>query len=143
MDIFANEIIFETEDNFPKTNIIIPKAIPEIHKEIMKEFLESGYFLNNGLCVNKFLDDDLTIDLEKLELAIILSVEYLEFSVKSKKPIYVFLRNMKQYFTHRGIGLSNIEQITEESSFILGFCQSIADSESINRKVIIQYAKQS
>jgi hypothetical protein len=140
MDIFTSEVIFEQQDNLPKSDVIIPPNVPEIHKEVMTEFLQSGYFFDNHLYIDKFLDEDLTIDLEKLELAIVLIVEYLENSVKNKKPIYVFLGNMDRYFTRRHTRLSNIEQITEESSFILGFCQSIADNESDNRKFIFQYA---
>jgi len=143
MDIFYDEVVFEPQDDLPKSDVEISPNTPEIHKEIMKEFLQSGYFFDNGLYIDRFLDKDLTIDLEKLELAIVLIVEYLEFSIKSKKPIYLFLRNMDRYIARRGISLENVEQITEESSFILGFCQSIVDNESDNRKFIIQYAKQS
>lgn len=141
MDLFANEVIFESLDNLPKTEVYIPKAVIEIHRKIMKEFLESGYFFDRGLYIDRFLDTDKTIDLEKLELAIVLIVEYLEISVKFKKPIYVFLRNMKGYLDKRGIRDDNIEQIIEESSFILGFCQSVADNESKNKKFIFQFER--
>lgn len=138
---FTNEIIFESLDNFPKTEVFIPDKVLEIHKDIMKEFLESGYFFDNGLYIDRFLDKDRTIDLEKLDLAIVLLIEYLEISVKSKKSIYVFLRNMRGYLEKRGIRLDNIEQIIEESSFILGFCQSVADNESDNKEFIFQFER--
>ena len=141
MDVLRKDIIFDSLDDLPKTEVLVPPQVLEEHREIMKEFLESGYFFDRGLYIDRFLDSDRTIDLEKLELALVLIVEYMEISVKSKKPIYVFLRNMQGYLDKRGIKLDNIERITEESSFILGFCQSIIDNESDNKKFIFQFER--
>lgn len=124
-----NEIVFEAEH----------LELSEHSKDITQQFLESGYFENSTLKMDRFLDADKTIDLEKLELAIILAIGHLEKSVKIENAIYVFLGNMGEYFTRRGIDLKDIEQITEECSFILGFCQAIADEESNDKEVFVLF----
>jgi len=141
MDIFYDSVVFMPTDNLPKSDVVIPSNVPEIHKEIMLEFLQSGYFFDRTLNIDRFLDVDSTIDLEKLELALTLISEYLEFSVKSKEPIYVFLGNMNSYFLRRGISDKDLDRVIEESSFILGFCQSIIDNESDNKKFVFQFAR--
>lgn len=87
--------------------------------------------------MDKFLDSDNTIDLEKFELAIILLIEYLEKSVKFENAIYVFLGNMAEYIRVRK--LTDIDKIIEECSFILGFSQAIADENKIDRDVIVRF----
>lgn len=137
-NLLLNEIVFEL-DSSNKNLIAMPEGIAEDLLQIMAEFLSSGYFINNGLCINRFLDIDKTIDIEKLELAVYLAIKYMEKSVKSERPIYIFLRNMDKYFEGRGINLQNIAKIKEESTFILGFCQSVADEES-STEIVIQFA---
>lgn len=136
METIINEIVFEKSDKSPKTETILPK---ELSYEPMVQFVQSGYFINNTLQMDRFLDSDKTIDLEKLELAIILLIEYLEFFSKSDEPIYIFLGGMDIYFDTRGIGIKNIERVTEESSFILGFCNSIAQENALEHAVVVQY----
>src|SRR5689334_21066937 len=109
-------------------------------EQLIENLIKSDSYEMGGLCIDKFLDEDMTIDLEKLELAISLLIEYLEISVKSENPIYVILRNMDLYFMRRKLSPEKLDQIIEESSFILGFCQSIADEESLSKKVIIKFA---
>jgi len=141
MDIDIDYEIFEP-DGISKKEVEIPQEILSDHKKLLKEFLGSGYFENSILMIDRFLLPDRTIDLEKLELGIILAIEYLEFSVKSENPIYVFLGNMESYFGVRNIDPdTEIERVIEESTFILGFCQSIADENYINRKVKVQFRK--
>lgn len=106
---------------------------------IGEQFLSSGYLVDSTLMMDRFLDRDKTIDLEKLELAIMLTVEHLENSIKIENPIYVFLGNMDVYFKIRGITSDNLDRILEESSFILGFCSSVADEYELNRKVNVQF----
>jgi len=123
MDINVNEVVFEGGEYSPG---------------IMTQFLGSGYFVNNSLQMDRFLDEDRTIDLEKLELGISLAIYKLENSEKIEEPIKVFLGNMDRYFLHRGIQSHEIDRIIEESSFILGYCKAIADEIS-TREVIISY----
>lgn len=104
---------------------------------ILEQLLTSYHYSNDSLCMDKFLDSDNTIDLEKFELAIILLIEYLEKSVKFENAIYVFLGNMAEYIRVRK--LTDIDKIIEECSFILGFSQAIADENKIDRDVIVRF----
>ncbi len=139
MDVFVDQIIFEPDPSKPKA--ILPEGIPEGHVDVMKEFLESIYVKGTTLCMDRFLDEDRTIDLEKLELAIQLLIEYLEFLNKSKKPIYVFLGGMQEYFELRNVDLEDMDRIIEESSFLLGYCNAAAQ-EFATKKIIVQYWRQ-
>ena len=124
METKLNEIVFEDGNN---------------SNDIREQFLSSGYLVNNTLMMDRFLDVDRTIDLEKLELAIMLTVEHLENSIKYSEPIYMNLGNMEAYFKARSIPSTNLEQIVEESSFILGFCSSVAEEYELDRKVNVQF----
>jgi hypothetical protein len=106
--------------------------------DILEQFLSSDYYENNQLNMNRFLDDDRTINLEKLELALVLLIDHLEKSVKIDLPIYVNLGNMNEYTIARGIE-NDMDKIIEESTFILGFCQAIATENEIDNKVIVRF----
>ena len=133
MDIIVSDILFEG------SGYDVPELPPDVSLYTTQMF-QSGHAVENILYIDKFLDEDRTINLEKLELAVLLLIEYLEFSIKLENPIYVFLGNMRECFNKRGIQSHNLEQISEESSFILGFVNSIAEENSTNRKVVVQYA---
>lgn len=105
--------------------------------DILEQLLTSNHYFDNGLDISKFLDKDNTIDLEKLELAIILLIDHLENSVKFENPIYMNLGNMSEYVERRG--LIDLDNIIEESRFILGFSQAIADENKIDRDVIVRF----
>lgn len=105
--------------------------------DILEQLLTSGYYTDGCLMVDRFLDDDNTIDLEKLEVAIILLIDYLEKSVKFEKPIYVILGNMSEYVRRRG--LTDIDKIVEECTFILGFSQAVSTENEIDRKVTVVF----
>lgn len=138
MEINLHNIVFEQQDDFPKSDVVLPKDIDVEREYIMRQFLQSGYFFDETLYIDKFLREDKSIDIEKLELAISLAVEYLEFSSKFKNPIYVKLEGMGRYIQSRGIE-GNPKKIYEESGFISGFCQAVADEESKHKKFIILY----
>jgi hypothetical protein len=126
LEIQLNEVIFESRNGNEST-------------DLMEQFLSSGYLENNTLMMDRFLDGDKTIDLEKLEVAIMLTIEHLENSIKVPEPIYINLGNMESYFFARNVPPSDLEQILEESSFILGFCSSIAEEYEIDHKVNVQF----
>lgn len=140
MDVSINNVVFEPDDELPKTNILLPD-IEEDRKEIMLQLLQSGCFFDNTFDVSRFLLPDRTIDIEKLELAVILAVEYLEFSVKSKTSIYIYLNNFDAYFKIRGLDLNNVKRATEERNFIKGFCQAVADENCTDRTFIVEFDK--
>lgn len=141
MDTTINEIYFESPDDSPKSTVEIPSEVPEEHVGIMTQFLQSGYTDCKGLYINRFLEPDKTIDLERLELALLLLIEYQEFSDKSGERIYVFLKNMDAYLKERSILATDIERITEESHFILGFCRAVADEYCIIRPVEVLFSE--
>lgn len=136
MDINVNEYVFEPSET--KKEVIIPDGFPQDEAEIMSELLASDYY-NRGISIPKFLDEDKTIDLEKLELAIVLAIKYLQFSVKIGEPVYVFLREMESYFHIRRV--QDDERIIEESSFILGFCRSVAKNYSESAEVLYEQSR--
>jgi len=139
VDTIINELIFEKSDNSPKTETILPE---ELSYEPMAQFLHSGYFMRNALQIHRFLDEDKTIDIEKLELAIILLLEYMEFTDKTSEPIYIYLGAMDRYFQKGSITTlsdENTKIIVEESSFILGFCTAIAEDNASSRGVVVQF----
>lgn len=124
MDEVINELIFENSNG---------------SQDVMEQFLSSYYYQDNCLMIDKFLDkEDNTLDLEKLELAIILLIEHLEIFIKDSEPIYINIGNMETYVQMRNI-VNNLERIAEESSFILGYSQSIADENKINRDIIVRF----
>lgn len=123
METTLNEIIFDGGND---------------SDDVLEQFITSNYHENNQLNVAKFLDEDRTIDLEKLELGIILIIEYLENSVKIETPIYINLGNMQEYFSLRHI-TDRVDRITEECQFILGFCQAIADEYKMDREIIVRF----
>lgn len=144
MDVSVNEVVFESLDNSPKPTLEIPSEISEERRELLVQLLQSGYYDRTRfcLCMNRFLDEDRTINLEKFELAISLIIEWLEFSIKSKSPIKVILGGMSEYFIGRRINLLDMDRVAEETSFILGFAKAIADEYKINKKVMVQYDTQ-
>lgn len=123
MDSKVNELIFENSNG---------------SDDILEQFLSSDCRTDNQINMDKFLDEDKTIDVEKLELAIILMIDYLENSIKNSEPIYINLGGMHEYVRARNLG-NNIERIMEESSFILGFCQSVANENKLDRDIIVRF----
>ena len=120
-----------------KKNIIKPGTRIQVDNYEYALLLECT--ANNGIIISRFLDENKMIDLEKLELAVTLFVPKLEFSDNFKVPIYLFIRDLDGYFETRGITPDRQDRIKEESTFILGFCQAVADEASYKRKIIVEY----
>jgi ribonucleoside-diphosphate reductase alpha chain len=105
----------------------------------------------NGVCnlgsldISKFLYDDNTINLELLELAVRLSVLFMDNVIsKNSYPtkeitewsennhaIGLGIMGLADYYMKRGIAYGS-EKALEELSFILGFIKNIAEDESIS-----------
>jgi hypothetical protein len=114
----------------------------EEYDEVGLEYLDSHMIDHDGIYIDKYLNEDRTIDLEKLSLGIAILISAHEFSEKSKRPIKLFIKNIKQYFEARKVPVDNLQRITEESHFILGFCQASADEDRTNREVIVMFEKE-
>ena len=95
--------------------------------------------------ISKFLNDDLTIDLDSLETCTRLGVRFLdkiidvtfyptkeiEKTAKKNRPIGLSLMGFADYFLLRKIAYGSSESV-EELSFILDFIYKIAKDESIS-----------
>ncbi len=105
-------------------------------RELLKEMMVSGHY-SDGINIHKFLDDDYTINLEKLELAVTLAVTALEAN-SPDEDVTLKLRNLNFYYKTRGIeGIEAKER--EERTFILGFVSSIASEASTRDTLVVKY----
>ena len=95
---------------------------------LLKSIMESGHYTKTGLDMSRFLRDDLSIDLDKLELAVATLVHSMEINLEDDATISVC--GMKEYYSFRGI-TGNEQQCKEEKSFILMFISRVAMNESI------------
>ena len=104
----------------------------------------------NGMCnlgsldMSKFVDDDLKIPLEKLELAVRLGVRFLDSVIdrtsyptkgiekwsKQNRPVGLGIMGFADYLLKRGVVYGS-EQSVKELTFFLKFVYAIAEDESI------------
>lgn len=104
----------------------------------------------NGVCnlgsldIAKFLDEDKTINLEKLETAVRLGIRFLDLVittggfptedistwVKNNRPVGLGIMGLADYYLMRGIAYGS-DQALEELGFIMEFIQKISEDESI------------
>lgn len=108
--------------------------------EIATELLESGTFRVTGpklgdLFFPAFLDTDLTINLEKLELALILSMKimnkHVAVSGMEVNRLMFHVSGWLEYFERRGIDEENKKARREELIFAANFINSILENESL------------
>jgi hypothetical protein len=102
--------------------------------------IRGEYCYSSYLDISKFLRPDLSINLELLEIAISLLVEFLTVYLDYDTPISIGIRGIDKYYELRGI-IDNEKQKKEEYYFIRGFIKSFAQTET-NRKVNVEYAKE-
>lgn len=105
--------------------------LTNLHKDeqdLLRSIMASGHYTEKGLDISKFLREDLSIDLEKLELAVITLVHAMEINHEEDVTLTVF--GLEDYYSFRGI-VENEKQRKEEKNFILIFISKIALNESI------------
>lgn len=124
METVVNYLAFEGDGGEVDPNLL--ENITYEQRKLVEEMMRSGYY-QDGIWIDKCLEQDLTINLEKLELAVSLSVMALE--ANSQDDITLKLRGLDQYYKFRGIE-GNEKQEREERTFILGFVTSIAAEAS-------------
>lgn len=105
-------------------------------REIWIEAMNSGHYAD-GIDVSKFLREDLTINLEKLELVVTLAVKALEFN-SPKEDITLNLINLNKYYEIRGV-VDNEKQGREERTFLLGFISAIASEASVRDTLVVKF----
>lgn len=104
------------------------KNLHESEMLLLKRIMESGHHTKTGLDMSKFLRGDLSIDLDKLELAVVTIVHSMEINLEDDATLNVC--GMKEYYSLRGI-TDNEKQCREEKIFILTFISRVAMNESI------------
>lgn len=134
METQVNYLVFEG-DGFPVDENLL-ENITEEQRQLFRECMQSGHYID-GLDVSKFLREDLTINLEKLELAVILAVTALEAN-SPKDDITLKLRNLEEYYTVRNIK-GNEKQEREERTFLLTFISSAASNSSERDTLTVKF----
>jgi hypothetical protein len=102
--------------------------LPSTEQYLLTGMMTSGHYTETGLNMSKFLRDDLSIDLEKLELAVATLVHAMEINLEDDATLNIC--GMDGYYSLRGI-VDNEKQIKEEKSFILAFISRVAMNESV------------
>lgn len=110
--------------------------ITEEQRQLAREMMKSGHY-QDGIYIPKFLRDDLSINLEKLEFAVTLSMIMLE--ANSEEDVTLQLKGLKEYYLIRGI-LGDEKQERTERTFILGFVTSVAAEASDRDTLQVKYA---
>ena len=82
-----------------------------------------------GVNISMFLRDDLSLNLELLELA-------LDYIVGVTNILFIY--DIDSYYKLRGIEL-NAKSRNEENRFILGFCNAISNEHSERGPIIVAY----
>lgn len=107
-------------------------------RKLLKEMMQSGHY-QDGIMVHKFLREDLSINLEKLELAVTLVVTSLEAN-SPNEDVTLNLRGLDEYYAQRGIA-GNEKKEREERTFLLGFISSVASEASVRDTLLVKYVK--
>jgi len=128
--------VFEGSGYFVEPKLLT--NITQEKRELWIECMNSGHY-SNGIDVSKFLKEDLSINLEKLELAVTLAVTALEAN-SPDEDITLNLINLNEYYRLRGIE-GNLGKEREERTFLLGFISSLAGEASNRDTLIVKFAK--
>lgn len=134
MDTNINYKVFEGDGFFVDVNLL--DGLNHEERQVWIEAMNSGHYAN-GIDVSKFLREDLSINLEKLELATTLAVKALEFN-SPKEDITLNLINLQKYYDIRGI-TGNEKQEREERTFLLGFVSAIASEASVRDTLVVKF----
>lgn len=106
--------------------------------DVARQMVLSGVFVPDikqpkysDLYFPSFLNDDKTINLERFELALILSVRIMDKMVKEDTDkLTIFLSGWNKYFDMRGIRYDSPSR-REELSFAQGFAKAVVENEAI------------
>lgn len=135
IDTSINYVVFEPGDYPVDESLLNNLTTLQINQA--KAMMSSGTYLD-GLYVWRFLNTDLTINLEKLEFAVTLAVNMLE--ANSEDDVTLRLRGLEDYYKVRGIA-GNPQREREERTFLLGFITSVASEASKRDTLEVKYAR--
>lgn len=121
-------------DEFPVDENLL-NGVTEEQRQLLREMMYTGHY-QDGLDISRFLREDSTINLEKLELATILAVTSLE--ANSEDDATLNLRGLDKYYIIRNIA-GDSKKEREERTFILGFVSAIASEASKRDTLVVKY----
>jgi hypothetical protein len=127
--------VFEGE-GFPLVESLLENITHE-QRQLLKEMMLSGHFIKDGLDVSRFLKEDLSINLEKLELATTLTVIAMEAN-SPEDDVTLNLYNLETYYETRGISGKEKKE-REERTFLLGFISSVAAEASKRDTLVVKF----
>jgi hypothetical protein len=134
METNINYKVFEGS-GFPVNEALLDN-ITEEQRQLFREAMISGHYVD-GIDVAKFLREDLTINLEKLELATILTVTALE-SNSPDDDVTLNLTNLDEYYHKRNVK-NDEKKEREERTFLLSFVSSVASEASTRDTLIVKF----
>lgn len=105
--------------------------------ENLKEAFWGGYTDGKAIYIHRFLREDLSINLELLEVAVILLTEYLEMTTPFDSPITLYIDSLKQYYELRGI-TDKPKNMKEEYYVIRGIIDAVANNVSV-KPIKVEY----
>jgi|SRR5688572_3451123 len=138
-------VVFESVDVPGRDKVGVEEIINSIdsviHSDVARQLVESGVFAPDvknprygDLYFPSFLNDDHTINLERLELALILSIRLMdkmvELSGKETDKLTLFLSGFNKYFDERKIRYDS-DKRREELSFAQNFSRAVVENESL------------
>lgn len=137
MESKITELVFEYDKEGDHPVVDMDGSIEQPFQELIIQMVWGGFFGNGTIFIDKFLREDLSINLEKLELAVILAVRYLESKTAFHEPIFIQIGGIEKYYELRGIQDKPLNK-KEEYYFIRGFMQAVAENESY-KKAYVEY----
>ena len=131
------ESIFPRENESPDGEFVPFPNTDEERYYLFHTMYWGGYFNRESLDISKFLREDLSINLERLEIAVSLIVEYLEAVTPFDDVLRLWISGIDKYYFLRNITDKPHNQ-KEEFYFIRHFIQAVADNESV-KSIKVEY----
>ena len=135
-------VVFESVNVPGRDKVSVGQIVDEInslpHSDAARQMVESGVLVPDikqpkyaDIYFPSFLNEDKTLNLERLELALILSVRLMDKLVQeNSEKLTIFMSGWNKYFDMRQIRYSS-DQRREELSFAHGIARAIVENESI------------
>lgn len=126
MDTIVKNVIFNGEHT-TEWDGIIGEQVTEQDKILIEEMIRSGHFNpdESELSISKFLEEDRTINVTKLEIATRLIIRYQD---SLNKELEIVVGDVVEYCKIRGIEL-NSSNFREESTFIESIIRAVSEDE--------------
>lgn len=106
--------------------------------EFLKPMFWGGYFDGKTIYIDKFLREDLSINLEKLELAVIVATNYREIVTSFDDPVCLYIDGLQTYYELRGI-TEMPKNMREEYYVIRGIIDAVANHVALKPPIKVAY----